>query len=464
MQRNYERAPRPPRPRRLAVALLAALAVTPLAYAQQGQDDAAATRARLAQLEQMMQAMQTEIAALKAEQTAQAQTQTAATATSAAQGASAAAKPLIQSAPIVPKGSPNTTFSYGGFIRAEALYTRTSDGEIPENSLGRRQYVPASIPIGGSGEGTDFNTTAQHTRFWFTVDNTNENGDKVKGHIEMDFGTDINGNQLSTNSYTPRLRQAYVGWNNWLAGQTWSNFQDVSVLPEAGPLLGPTEGTVFVRQVQLRYSKGPWVFTAENPETLLSPYRGVGARINSDDNNFPDLTARYTAKGKNAHFSVAGILRQLRYQTSDHSTDEIGYGLSASGKVKLGERDEIGGMLTAGRGIGRYLGYSLNPDGVLDAQGDIESLDILAGFFGWKHNFTPKLRSNLYVSVASYDNDTDLTGLTINRSSRSAHANLVYSPFPNLDIGSELLWGMRRIETGESGELYRLHSFVKYSF
>ncbi|WP_454830380.1 DcaP family trimeric outer membrane transporter [Pseudoxanthomonas wuyuanensis] len=461
MQRHYPQAPRHPRPQRLAAALFAALAITPLAYAQQGQDDDAAMRARLAQLEQMMQAMQSELDALKAEKSAQAP----ATAQAIAQGSSAApTKPTIQSAPIVPKGNPATTFSYGGFIRAEAIYTRTSDGEIAENSLGRRQYVPASIPIGGDGEGTDFNTTAQHSRFWFTVDNTNENGDKVKGHIEMDFGTDVNGNQLSTNSYTPRLRHAYVSWNNWLAGQTWSNFQDVSVLPEAGPLLGPTEGTVFVRQVQLRYSKGPWVFTAENPETLLSPYRGVGARISSDDNNFPDLTARYTLKGKNAHFSVAGILRQLRYQTADHATDEIGYGLSASGKVKLGERDEIGGMLTAGSGIGRYLGYSLNPDGVLDAQGDIESLDVLAGFFGWKHRFTPKLRSNLYVSVASYDNDTDVTGLAINRSSRSAHANLVYSPLPNLDIGSELLWGMRRIETGESGELYRLHSFVKYSF
>ena len=457
MQRHYDGGPRRPRPQRLAVALLAALAIAPLAHAQQGQDDDAAMRARLAQLEQMMQAMQSEIDALKAERDAQAQ--------AVARDASAVpAKPTIQSAPIVPKGNPATTFSYGGFVRAEAIYTRTTDGEIAQNSLGRRQYVPASIPIGGDGEGTDFNTTAQHSRFWFTVDNTSENGDRVKGHIEMDFGTDVNGNQLSTNSYTPRVRHAYVGWNDWLVGQTWSNFQDVSVLPEAGPLLGPTEGTVFVRQVQLRYSKGPWVFTAENPETLLSPHLGVGPRISSDDNNIPDLTARYTVKGANAHFSVAGILRQLRYQTPDRSTDEIGYGVSASGKMKLGERDEIGGMLTAGSGIGRYLGYSLNPDCVLDAQGDIENVDVLAGFLGWKHRFTPRLRSNLYISAASYDNDTDLTGLGFNRSSRSAHANLVYSPLPNLDIGSELFWGMRRIETGESGELYRMHSFVKYSF
>ncbi len=42
--------------------------------------------------------------------------------------------------------------------------------------------------------------------------------------------------------------KAYVSWNNWLAGQTWSNFQDVAALPDAVDFVGVTDGTVFVRQ------------------------------------------------------------------------------------------------------------------------------------------------------------------------------------------------------------------------
>lgn len=447
------------RRQRLALAVLSSLAVAPMAHAQSNTE--AELRARMSQMETMMQEMKTELDALKAEKATAAATP-APTATAAQLDGMGKSKSSIQSTTIVPKGD-GATFSYGGFVRAEAIYTKTPDGEIAENSLGRRQYAPSSIPIGGDGEGIDLNTTAQHSRFWFTLDNTTANGDKVKGHIEMDFGTDLNGNQSSTNSYTPRLRHAYVSWNNWLAGQTWSNFQDPSVLPEAGPILGPTEGTVFVRQVQLRYTRGPWVFSIENPETILGPYQG-GSRISSDDNNIPDVTARYTAKGSDGQFSVAGIVRQLRYQTLAGSTNATGYGVSASGKMALGKRDAIMGMLTAGKGIGRYLGYSLNPDGTLDANGDIDAQGVVAGFVGWRHGFSPKLRSNIYYSMASYDNDVDITGLAINKSSRSAHANLIYSPVSNVDIGSELIWGRREIESGDSGELYRIHSFVKYSF
>lgn len=418
------------------------------------------TQQRLAELEALVRTMQSEIQVLRAEQTAP----RAAAVETGAKPAETPAKPAIQRAPIVPRAHPGANFSFGGFVRVEGIYTKTSDGEIPLNSLGRRQYAPASIPVGGNAESSYLSTTAQHSRFWFTVDSTTQAGDKVKGHIEMDFGTDINGNQVSTNSYTPRIRHAYVSWNNWLAGQFWTNFQEVSVLPEAGPLLGPTEGTVFVRQVQLRYTQGPWSFSIENPETTLStgPARG---RVNSDDNNLPDLTAKYTRSGENGLFSAAGLVRQLRYDTPGGGTDTWGYGVSLAGKWKLGPRDEIGGMFTAGRGISRYLGYGVNPDAVIDTDRDLAPISMAAGFLGWKHWFGDrKLRSNLYVSMASYDIDRAWGDPSLSRSTRSAHLNLVYSPVPNIDVGSELLWGRRKIEGGDSGELYRVHSFVRYSF
>ena len=102
----------------------------------------------------------------------------------------------------------------------------------------------------------------------------------------------------------------YVGFDRWLAGQTWSNFQDVAALPDTVDFLGPTEGTIFVRQAQLRYTRGPWSIAIENPETTITPYLNNAARISSDDNLAPDFTARWLTRGEWGHFTVAGLLRQ----------------------------------------------------------------------------------------------------------------------------------------------------------
>ena len=69
-----------------------------------------------------------------------------------------------------------------------------------------------------------------------------------------------------------------------------------------------------------------------------------------------------------------------------------------------------------------------------------------------------------HAARAQFDNDTDWTGFGVTRSSQSIHANLIYSPFPKLDIGAELIFGTRELESGADGDLRRLHTSVKYSF
>ena len=112
-----------------------------------------------------------------------------------------------------------------------------------------------------------------------------------------------------------------------------------------------------------------------------------------------------------------------------------------------------------------YVGFALGADGVLDATAsDIDGTGVLAGFVAWRHVFDPKLRGNLMVSRAQFDNDTDWTGFGVTKSAQSIHANLIYSPFPKLDIGAELIFGNRELESGADGDLRRLHTSVKYSF
>jgi len=395
--------------RPLAAALFVALVAPGMAFAETAKEKE--LEARVAVLEQQIQAL---LASQQQQQTVIADTQAQITEVKTAQAAPADGKPRIQTGPITPGALAGTSFTYGGFIKMDGMYTDTSDGRIADGSSGRLFYLPSAIPVGGAGaDGGDPYTDyhAQFSRFFFSADTVTENGNKVKAYIEADmFGGGSNalaGNETATNTYAVSLRQAYVSWNNWLAGQTWSNFMDTAALPDAVDFVGVTDGTVFVRQAQLRYTKGPWSFSAENPQTTITPYLNSAARFNSGDNVMPDLTARYVAKGDWGHFSVAGMVRQFKYLDET----DTGGAVSVSGKFNLGKSDDIRYAVNAGSGIGRYLAFGLGSDVVLDANGDPNALDGYGGFVAWRHVFSPKVRTNLMYSAAMFDNDKAITGL-----------------------------------------------------
>lgn len=403
--------------------------------------------------------------------------QQAAPASAATQPATAPAAPASQPAP-APQGqqpiqkvaintaaNPGTVFSYGGFIKLDAMATDTSDGKIVDGSAGRLFYLPSTIPVAADGvDGGDAYTDvhAQLSRFWLGADHVTEDGNTFKAYIEADFfggGSSNLGNEGSTNTHGITVRHAYVKWNDWLAGQTWSNFMDPGVLPDAVDFVGVTDGTIFVRQAQVRYSKGPWSFSLENPQTSVTAYQGAG-RFTAGDNLVPDLTARWLTKGDWGHFSVAGLVRQLKVE--DES--DTGAALSVSGKFNIGTNDDIRYAVNAGSGIGRYLAFGLGSDVVLDADGTPHALDGYGGFVAWRHAFGPKLRGSMFYSAAHFDNDPLLTGYVATERAQSWHVNLIYSPFPKLDIGAELGWGQRSLEDGRDGDLRRVHTTVKYSF
>ena len=450
------------RRRPLATALLCALLLPGTALAETKKEQE--LEARIAQLEAQVQAL---LSAQQQQQATLAQTQTQLDQVKVAQAAPDDGKPKIQSSPILVAGNPGGRFSFGGFVKLDAMLTDTNAGEIADGSAGRMFYLPSAIPVGGVDEAhADIDTHAMFSRFWFASDGEVQ-GHKTRAYLEFDlFGGGSNqlGNEAATNTHALTLRQAYVTWDKWLAGQTWSNFQDVAALPDAVDFVGPTEGTTFVRQAQVRYTSGPFSVALENPQTLVNGYRSTTRTI-SDDGSLPDLTARWTTKGDWGHVSVAGIARQLRHDTATTSASDTGYGVSVSGKYNLGKSDDVRYMLTAGRGIGRYVAFGLGADGVLDATGgELDGIGVLAGFVSWRHVFNPKLRGNLMFSRAQLDNDTDWTGFGVTESAQSVHANLIYSPFPKLDIGAELIWGNREVESGADGDLRRLHTTVKYSF
>ena len=434
-----------------------------------GASVAGAQTTKEAELEGRIQQLEAQLAELKALVSAQHAAPVAAAPAPAAAPAVPGAPPPpppIQTTTITPGAVPGTKFTVGGFVRTDMLYTQTDDGELADGGTGRDLYVPGQTPVGGSNEGTDLDAHAKFSRLWFGVDNVSDAGDKVTARVEIDFFGNALGNEVSTNTYGATIRHAFVGWNQWTVGQTWSNFIDVAAMPEGVDFVGATDGTVFVRQPQVRYTNGAWAFSMENPETTISPFRS-GAKISSDDNNMPDLIGRYTHKAAWGHLTGALMLRQLAYETTgpnaiDDSTYE--FAGSVSGRYNFNPNNDLRFALNVGSGLGRYIGLGIASDAMLDGNGDIEGLDGVAGFIGFHHNFSGQLRGNVYYAASKYDNDAALTGGAVTESVSSIAANLFYSPLPKLDVGAELRFADRELESGADGSLTRLHFLARYSF
>lgn len=424
----------------------------------------AALESRIAQLEQQLAELK---AAVDAQKKATAAAPAAAPA--AAGPAAAGVKLPIQVTTLTPGANPGTTVKIGGFIKTDFMLTRTDSGQLADSASGRDLYVPGQTPVGGSGSGTDYDAGAKFSRLSIGIDSVTDNNDKLGAFVEWDFFGGALGNENATNTYGVTLRHAYAYWNTWLAGQTWSTFMDTAALPEAVDFIGPTDGVVFVRQPQIRYTTGNFQISLEDPQTTIIP-RGGGAAASSDRGAVPDLAARYTWKGTWGHFGIAGLLRDLRVDRLAAGTtpaiedSQFGGALSVSGKFNIGERNDIRYQLSGGA-ISRYIGLGVTSDSVLDLNNDLEGIDGFAGYVAWRHVFAnKKLRSNLMYARSDYDNPVAFTGTGVTKSSQSFRLNFIYSPLPKLDVGAEYMVGRRELESGAEGDIDRLQFMAKYSF
>lgn len=362
-----------------------------------------------------------------------------------------------------PSGS-GTTYKFGGYAKFDSMFSDYSDATPDGNSLMRQFYYAPQIPIGDGTGSSDMTSDfqARESRLNFRADTTTGSGDKITAFVEMDFFTHVDGNEVVSNSYSPRMRHAFVKYNKWTLGQTWSTFQDVGALPEALDFVGPAESTTFIRQAMIRYTSGNLEVAAENPQTFVAG----GTR---DRSTMPDLIGRYTFKlDGGSYVKVAGLVRSLKVQDTTGSgsqADETGFGVSASAKFVMDNGDDLRAMVTFGDGVGRYIGLGFVPDGYIDATtGDIETAESLAWFVSYRHLWNSKWRSNIMYGTNSIDYNDDLQAASLNDTASSIHVNLIHNILPKLDVGAEFIWGEREVVSGTDGDFTRFMLSAKYAF
>jgi hypothetical protein len=357
-----------------------------------------------------------------------------------------------------------TTLFLRGYVKSDAIFSNHSAGV---DSVGDQELLPGAIPVGPSaGEHKRNQATfhARQSRLGFGTSTPTEYGD-LTTYVEGDFfGGDSN---ESSNSHGFRLRHAYGTFGKLLAGQTWTNFFNEQAYAETLDFGGPT-GEIFVRQSQFRwtekYAGGDWSVAAESAESLVA-VPGSATPFRSDSDHAPDFTARVRRTIGRATYSAGALGRNIHVDSAALGANSGRWGgaLAFSGIVPVGARDDLRFDLNAGNAIGRYQVGGFFPDGYLDASGKLELAHQASGYIAYRHFWTPRLRSTVEYSAA---NSAPPAGTTagINKSDRSQHLNLIWSPIPAVNLGGELIHAERTVVGGDRGALNRIQFSAQYSF
>lgn len=354
----------------------------------------------------------------------------------------------------------DTQVKVGGFIDLDAHVTNL-DGSFSSSSIARDFYIPGAIPIGGDNT-TTTDLTAQSSRFYISAKRMT--GDhKIGGHFEMDFLGSAQGDERVSNSFSPRLRRAYLDIDNWRIGQEWSTFQNTSSIPESASFLVLSDGMIFERQPMIRYTNGNWQFALETGNATITPSTGSG-RIEADSNIFPDAIARYNFSGDYGNVSVSAMARQLRYEIPGMEEETFGYALSIAGRLKAGEKDDVRFSLTAGEGIGRYIGLNAaNAAAMNPTTGELEAIPSVGGLIAWRHPFGETARFNIGYSGLFIDNP-DFVASSSTESVQSVYGAVLWDIAPKVTVGTELMFGQRETEAGSDGDMTRFTFSTKYTF
>lgn len=424
-----------------------ALGAPAAAFAQSAKE--AELEARLKQLEATVSVLQTELAKAKYQPAML-------PAPAAAPAAAAPSGPSVK---------------FGGFIKTVGSFTSYSAGKPTSDTL-RDFYLGQGIAVGNGKSYDAFSANAKQSRLTATV-NSNLAGHTLTAYVEGDFQASPGaGTQNATNAYAPALRRAFVTLDNITVGQDWSTFQNPAVLPESTDYAGTLDGTVFVRQPLVRYTKKisantNFMVSLENAQTLSSVINSSAVTSNDDD-KIPDLAARLNFKNSIGEFSIAAIGRQLRVVNASGTFDETatGAGISAAGAIPFGAKKQHKAtfMITHGEGIGRYMAAAATPDAIATSN-SIEAIATTNAFASVKLAVSPNSRINL---MAGY-HQADLPDVVTNPSSitkrlDSVAINYFYSPVPKVDFGVEYRHAERELFGGVNGSIDRVEFAAKYAF
>jgi hypothetical protein len=349
----------------------------------------------------------------------------------------AAARKVVKAPPPPDK----VNLKLGGFLAAETVWRQRNTVADMGSNFGAIPY-----PFSPLFNEHEFHGSARQSRISLLVEGNLDPTQKLSGYLETDFlgaGTTSNYNQ--SNSWAPRLRQAYLDYDNsilgfhLLAGQAWSLLtqNEIGITPrrENIPLTIDTYPTGFNLtrnwQVRLVQQFGPGMaagVSIENPATIFggsvaSAPLGLGGSFTSgtivdgQEVNFnnaggsfltgatiatdtaPDVIEKFAFDPGWGHYEMFAVQRfftdnvltclpvtclagSTDISGNAHTKTSFGSGIGGSVLVPLIPKFlEFTGNVMYGRGIGRY-GAGTLPDVTVASDRSLAPLSELTAMIG----------------------------------------------------------------------------------
>lgn len=299
-------------------------------------------------------------------------------------------------------------------------------------------------------------------------------------YVKFDF--DLFGVGDNEGKTTFRLQNFYGKWGPLLIGQTDTLWMDGSIFPNTIDYWGPT-GMVYLRNPQIRFTwkSGPneMAGAIEQPSNDVDPgdARVVDPALAGVHGNeiMPDFTGRYRYDGSWGHVQIAGILRDVGFETTgtpgnQPNGSELGWGLDVTSNLKPTKTDVIYLGVVFGRGIASYMndgGTDLAPGGTATLTGPDAIHAEVVGLVGivayLDHQWSKYLSSSIGYSRNEVDN-TSLQSFNAFHLGQYASVNLLWTPDPHIMMGAEYIWGQRQDKDGATGDDNRIQLSAKYKF
>lgn len=342
-----------------------------------------------------------------------------------------------------------------GFVRADAQYKIDgADGifsSIDKADLGGTNVGTANEPKYVKNPNSDrFYATAKTTRLGLDFKAPVEGAD-VGGKIEVDFA--------GTNDAL-RIRHAYLTYNNWLVGQTTSNFLSGATVPEMIDFSSPL-GIGTKRTPMVRYSD----------KINANASYAVALEKGADANRLPAATAKVDYKFDKGVVNARALVQEVRARNVDATSTqadpkeyddkkEFGWGLAVGANFKPVDALSLNVDYSHVKGDNFYIGYTGSNAATVPDGNDIDLAEFDAVTVGATYQFNPKLRSTLGYGAIFFDKDT----ASNNEKLQQAWLNVMYSPVKPITFGAEYVYGKRDTVDNKTGKENHIGVMAKYDF
>jgi hypothetical protein len=351
----------------------------------------------------------------------------------------------------------DTSLDIGGHIWNDIIYNDREMG----NQAG---FQPSSIPTVNQRRSNESTFSAGQSKIYFKTFTPTQWGD-MHTRIEYDMWQEDGSSDF-------HLTHLWAELGSFGAGQTFSNFMDITSFPNIIEYWGPNS-MVFARQSQVRYThtlseQTQIAISLEDPHSDITLPDGAPADGREE---LPDLAVSYFTEGDWGHFRAAGLLRDISAEASDgseRSDSDLGWGLNFTGSLSFGERDRLVYQYAFGEGFARYMNDPCcsivgGNDAALNKDGDLKAIEIAGGFVYWDHFWSKRWSSSIGASYAEID---PLAGQLNEAYDHGFYtsANLLWYPAEPLKIGFELVYGEVEDKAGRSSQNTRYVSSVAFKF